>query len=79
MECSPIQTNPNKKIARIDSMAPMIKKGYEDVVVLTRLLGILMPPDGGSPEVLLIGMGVGVAQLPVKTPRVEANICARAS
>ena len=60
-------------------MAPMTKKGCRDGVVLTRLVGILMPPDGGSLEVLLIGTGVGVAQLPGVTPRVEANICARAS
>lgn len=60
-------------------MAPMTQKGCEEEVVLTGLVGILILPDGGSPEVLLTGKGVGVLQLPGVTPRVEANICARAS
>ena len=64
---------------KIDSMTPMTKKGCKGDVVLTRLAWKLIPPDGGSPEALVTGTRVGVAQLPGVTPRVEANICALAS
>ena len=64
-------------MVEIDSMAPKTKKGGKGDVVLTRLVWKLIPPDGGSPEVLVNGTSVGVAQLPGVTPRVEANIDAR--
>jgi hypothetical protein len=66
-------------MVEIGSMAPMTKKGCKGDVVLTRLAWKSIPPDGGSPEMLVTGTRVGVAQVPGVTPRVEANICARAT
>jgi hypothetical protein len=66
-------------MVEIDNVAPMIKKGGKGDVVLTKLVWELIPDDGGSPEVLVNGTSVGVAQLPGAMPRVEANISARAS
>jgi hypothetical protein len=59
------------------SPTPIIKKGCGAGAAPITSVGKLILLDGGSPGILLMGKGVGVAQLPGVTPKVGANRAAR--